>query len=407
MKTQNRRALGLAAFLLWVAVALQATAVQPAQASTRDVHGQHHKNVRTVDHFVDHISTVPGIEGEQVELFVRERFQNGRQDKPAVLMVHGATFPSVPDFDLPFEDYSWMAFLAQAGFDVFAMDVTGYGGSARPMMDDPCNTTEAEQRSLLIPSPLPEVCKPSYPLRLTSIQSDWDDIDTVVDFIRHLRGLEKVNLLGWSRGVPRTGGYAARHPEKVERLFLYASVYRRTTLSDPPSTLPQPGVPMTVFDPLTFPAWDRQVKCADQFDPDVRDVISSTMLEFDPLGSTWGASGVIRAPIQNTNPATTPPPGGLWGWNPEFAKRIQAPTLIIRGELDTQAPEQDSRDLFEDLGTREKVSVKVACSSHYLVWENQHMILLRASAEWLGDGTFAGHQSGSFFVNTDGEVHAE
>jgi hypothetical protein len=29
------------------------------------------------------------------------------------------------------------------------------------------------------------------------------------------------------------------------------------------------------------------------------------------------------------------------------------------------------------------------------VWENQHLILLRASAEWLRHGTFAGQTTGS------------
>ncbi len=207
-----------------------------------------------MDYFVDHISTVPGIDGEEVELFVRERFQNERRDKPAVLMVQGATTATVPVFDLPFEDCSGMAFLAEAGFDVFAMDLMGYRESARPKMNDPCNTTEAGQRSLLIPNPLREVCKPSYPFRLTTIQSDWDDIDAVVDFIRDLRG---------------------------------------------------------------------------------------------------------------------------------------------------------SHNFFEDLGTTEKVSIKVACASHNLVWERQHRILLQASAECLRQVTYADQQTGSFFVDSDGQVHQE
>ena len=29
----------------------------------------------------------------------------------------------------PYQDYSWMAYLAHAGFDVFSMDMTGYGRS--------------------------------------------------------------------------------------------------------------------------------------------------------------------------------------------------------------------------------------------------------------------------------------
>ena len=39
-----------------------------------------------------------------------------------------------------------MAFLARAGYDVFSVDMTGYGGSARPApMNDPCNLAKDRQ----------------------------------------------------------------------------------------------------------------------------------------------------------------------------------------------------------------------------------------------------------------------
>ena len=194
-----------------------------AQSEVEDSH-----RILTVDHFVPHISTVPASEGELVELFVRERVRRGHhRDRPVVLMVTGAATPSVEVFDLRFENYSWMASLARAGFDVFAMDFTGYGLSPRPTMDDPCNTSRPIQQMFLIPNPLPEPCDPGYPFTLTNMQSDWDEIDTVVDYIRQLRGVERVNLIGWSRAGVRIGGYTARHPEKVEKLFLYAPRYNR------------------------------------------------------------------------------------------------------------------------------------------------------------------------------------
>ena len=41
-----------------------------------------------------------------------------------------------------------MAYLADAGFDVFSMDTTGYGRSTRPApMNDPCNLSAEQQRS--------------------------------------------------------------------------------------------------------------------------------------------------------------------------------------------------------------------------------------------------------------------
>jgi pimeloyl-ACP methyl ester carboxylesterase len=131
-----------------------------------------------------------------------------------------------------------------------------------------------------------------------------------------------------------------------------------------------------------------------QFVPEIRPALGSAILESDQLGATWGDGQSFRAPLQNT----------LWGWNRDAAQLIDVPTLIIRGQLDTTAPEPLQRDLFADLGTDQKVFVSVACASHNLVWENQHMILLLASREWLREGTFQDRRTGSFFVDAAGRV---
>ena len=104
-----------------------------------------------------------------------------------MLFVHGAGTPAEVAFDVPQHDYSWMAYLAHAGFDVFSMDTTGYGRSTRPAaMNDPCNLAK-ERQGAFVPSLIPAPCAPSYPHALTTIASDWNDIDAVVDYIRALR----------------------------------------------------------------------------------------------------------------------------------------------------------------------------------------------------------------------------
>ncbi len=376
---------------------------------TATIQAQTTSSLRTTDYLVPHVSTVPANAGKYVELFVREKVQKSpAETRPAVLMIHGATVSTVPVFDLQYENYSWMEYLANAGFDVFAMDFTGYGLSPRPMMDNPCNLTTAQQQQLLIPSTLSQPCPPAYPFQLNTIKSEWDEIDRVVDYIRDLRGVDKVHIVAWSRGGSRAAGYAGLHSDKIDRLFLYApgdnaggGNYRRETTEEPPLPLPIAGTPMTIAAIGDFASWDAMVSCKDQFSPGVRAVISQTQSDFDPLGSTWGTVGVRRSPNFN---ATTP----NWGLTTALVSKISVPTLFIRGDLDSQVALPLVQGLYDDsIAIPQKVWVHVACASHNLVWENQHEALLRASLEWLRDGTYNGQQTGKFAVDAKGQIQQE
>lgn len=330
-----------------------------------------------IDHAVPHISTEPSNKGSRVILYMRER-RGGGPSRPAVLLVHGRSAAAVPSFDLEFRDYSWMAYLADAGFDAFAVDLQGYGRSSKPaVMDDPCNTSPDHQAKYLVPRPLPAPCAPPYPHAFGSFESDWDEIDTVVAFIRSLRGERalKVNLIGWSRGGMRVIGYAARRPDNVARVVALAPT------RFPPVTRP-PAYPMNMTDQRDFFAdWDRQIdskKCPHQVDPSIREALWNSTIALDTLGSHWGASGVRRSPAFSAA-----------GWTPDLPGRVRAPTLVIRGALDDQAPEPATRALYEALGGA-KDFLTVSCGSHELVYETQHTRVLQASVEWLRSGTIGG-----------------
>jgi pimeloyl-ACP methyl ester carboxylesterase len=354
--------------------------------STMADDGEH---LLTVDHYVSVRSTVPSMAGQIAQIYVRERLRAGTVLRAAsvadrvVLFVHGAGTPAEVAFDVPYQNYSWMAYLAQAGFDVFAMDTTGYGRSTRPAaMNDPCNLAR-EQQTAFVPSLFSALCAPSYPRQATTIASDWNDIDAAVDYIRTLRHIDRVSLVAWSLGGPRAAGYAAQHPEKVQKLVLLAPAYTRTLPASAPAQLPAEGPTMNTQSHDEFTAnWDRQVGCQDQYDPAASESVWREMIQSDPVGATWGP-GVRRAPQVTT-----------WGWNAAIVAKTQIPILMISGEHDKQVLSERVRDLYADLPSHQKVFVDLACSSHNAMWEKNHLLLFRASLEWLTRGSVTGKQEG-------------
>jgi pimeloyl-ACP methyl ester carboxylesterase len=112
------------------------------------------------------------------------------------LLVHGATWSGRPDFDLQIRDYSLMDFLARSGYDIWALDIHGYGQSDRTVKD----WSDAASAAL--------------------------DIDSAVQYIRRLRGVAQVKMLGWSWGTQVAGLYAIAHRDCVARLILYGNVWK-------------------------------------------------------------------------------------------------------------------------------------------------------------------------------------
>src|ERR1700676_2030754 len=75
-----------------------------------------------------------------IEIFVRnKRPANMTSFRPerTVVYVHGATYPAHTAFDLKLDGLSWMEYIAARGYDVYLLDLRGYGKSTRQKeMDD-------------------------------------------------------------------------------------------------------------------------------------------------------------------------------------------------------------------------------------------------------------------------------
>src|ERR671928_355432 len=133
---------------------------------------------------------------EEISLYGPER---------TLIFVHGATYPAETVFDLQLDGKSWMDFIAEHGFDVYLMDLRGYGRSTRPKeMDQPPEANE--------------------PIVTTDVAVR--DVAAVVDHIRQKRGINKLDVMGWSWGTVIMAGYTQANQERVNRLVLYATVWK-------------------------------------------------------------------------------------------------------------------------------------------------------------------------------------
>lgn len=384
------------------------------------------------DHYVEHKSTIPANYGEIVKLFVRHRRKATPHDGPRrpVLMLHGRSTAALAVFDLQHKKYSWAEELAKAGYDVFVMELQGSGLSTRPKMGDHRNVQPTfAQRSLLVPYPNaePYLGPAAYEAQINNSQSDWDEVDTVVEFVKKETGVPKVDLIGCSAAAQQLGPYAIKHPEKVRSLFLLAPIFppkgrqsKPGTEFDAPVDLPVTspasafGFPMTVGTKGgTDAVWSRELKCPDQRENGMVDVVWKAMMEADPIGRGWGRrlddgspEGLNR--IRNSF---------WWGWNRTTVKLRETlgnevPVCIVYGEHDVIANTSPDLglvyfsvpELYRCIPGDNKLMFRIACAGHQACWERVHKTLHTMSEHWLKGGKVEGATSGSYYRDEDGAL---
>ena len=153
--------------------------------------------------------------------------------------------------------------------------------------------------------------------------------------------------------------------------------------AQPPTPNPAAGAAFNTQSRAEFAAnWSRQAGCVDQYEPAASESVWGEMLASDPVGATWG-QGVRRAP--NTT---------VFGWTTAAVKAMRTPTLMVAGAHDKQVAPERVHELYDDLGAADKVLLDLGCSSHNAMWERNHLLLFRASLEWLTAGTVEGMKSG-------------
>ena len=150
-----------------------------------------------------------------IQLYLREKrpadlvqFSSDR----ILLYVHGASYPAETMFDLPLDGVSMMEWIAQRGWDVWLVDVCGYGGSTRP----------------------PEMNRPAQENQpIVDTATAARDVGSAIAHILQKRGVQRINLMGWSWGTAIMGSYTAEHNDQVARLVLYAPAWISNAPSSP------------------------------------------------------------------------------------------------------------------------------------------------------------------------------
>lgn len=259
----------------------------------------------------------------------------------AVVLVHGAGSGGSAVWDLQTRDYSVMRSLACEGFDTYAFDARGFGGSSLPKeMKEP-------------PEKNPPLVRTSEAVR---------DLARIVEHASAKSKVEKVDLVAWSWGSDVSATFAGEQPDRVRRLVLYAPVYDRRW----PERHRTTGAYRV----------ESKKKALSYFDPEreERDVYEEhigLMFRFvkgDELALPNGPYRDIYGPE-----------APLWD-----ASRIRAEVLILRGTEDRASLEEPVQRLFAALSqARERRYVLIAGANHFLMRERRYRQFQRVVTEFL------------------------
>jgi pimeloyl-ACP methyl ester carboxylesterase len=303
-----------------------------------------------------------------IELFVRNKRPERLQSAPSrtVLFVHGATYPAHTTFDLPLGGQSWMDYVAGRGFDVWCMDVRGYGRSTRP----------PEMAGA------PEAGRP-----VARAEVAVADVAAVAAFIRQRRGVPKLVLFGWSWGTTLVGRFAADNPGLVERLVLNTPVW---TFPEPPPIAAGPGgigAYRVVTQAQARERWLKGVpaeKAGGLLPAGWFEHFAGVTWATDPEGMRRNPA-VLRAPngpIQDLEDYWKP------GRTPLYdPARITVPTLLTVGEWDVETPPAMAVALFGLLRNAPgKRMVLLGEGTHSMAMERNRGALFQAVQVFLEEG---------------------
>jgi pimeloyl-ACP methyl ester carboxylesterase len=239
--------------------------------------------------------------------------------KGAILLVHGRTWSSRPDFDLqvPGMQRSVMMSFAAQGFAAYAVDLRGYGETPR------------------------DATGWMTPKRAAT------DIVNVLSWIaeRHPT-LPKPVLVGWSRGAGLSGIAAMQAPTRMSALVLFGFAY------DPDLQFADLAVP------------DKPLMEKNTPDAAASDFVSPKVTP--PIVIKSFVEQALKAdPILNDlkNDAE---------FNAFKPAKLMVPTLVIFGDRDAGVPQEDAGKFFATIASPDKQMVVLPGGDHAAQLEDTH-----------------------------------
>ncbi len=256
--------------------------------------------------------------------------------RPAVLLLHGRTWSALPDFDLTTadENLSVMRALSARGFDVYALDMRGYGN------------TERDASGWLTPNRAAE------------------DLATVLRWIdqRH-RGSASpdaqsdVTVLGWSYGSMVAMLTAQKYPRLFGRLVLYG--FPRDVDAQVPLDHPS-GPPERRVNTVQAAAEDFIVEGSD------------TLFVYAGMRRGGRTADPVRMDWRERHQ-----------WNQLQGARVTRPTLLLQAEHDPYMNVAADARLFQALGTAQKQWVILPDADHAALLENSRFQFIHAIVSFI------------------------
>ena len=252
--------------------------------------------------------------------------------RATILLVHGRTWSSRPDFDLqvPGLRRSVMQSLADAGVAAYAVDLRGYGQTPR------------------------DATGYSTPSRAAA------DVAAVLAWLapRH-PSLEKPALLGWSNGALVAQLVAQRWPTRLSSVTLFGAT-PATEYALAPPILPAPAAAPRVRN-------TREAAVSDFITPRVTPpavitAFAAAALSSDPIFAEWKDDQE---------------------WNALEAARVTVPILLLYGANDPGASASAAADFLAAVRSSVRRHVALPLADHCAQLEDTHDAWIRAVVDFI------------------------